>query len=101
MHFLVREHGDQSAWEEREGDLSLGGIHWLATHPPRAEQVEVRFRLPGVPREIRAHAEIIRLSEAGKALGFHVRFTELAVESELAIARYIDDQVATRSRRDS
>lgn len=101
MRFLVRDHGEDNLWEEREGDLSLGGIHWLAVHPPRGERVDVRFRLPGIPREIRAQGEIIRLSEAGKVLGFHVRFTDLDVESELAIARYIDEQLAPRARRGS
>ena len=58
---------------------------------PKSQVVDVRFRLPGVPKEIRARGEIIRLSEGGKGIGFHVRFTELDVESELAVARYIDD----------
>lgn len=93
MTFLIRDQGEDSPWEEREGDISIGGIHWLGKTSPNSQKVEVRFRLPGVPKEIRAQGEIIRLSEGGKGIGFHVRFTELDVESELAVARYIDDQL--------
>jgi hypothetical protein len=99
MSFLVRDLGEENLWEEREGDLSIGGIHWLGKTPPRGQHVEVRFRLPKVPREIRAQGEIIRLSEAGKGIGFHVRFTELDVESELAVARYIDDLIIGEPER--
>jgi PilZ domain len=95
MTFLVRDQGEDNPWEEREGDLSIGGIHWLGKTSPKSQLVELRFRLPGVPREIRAQGEIIRLSEGGKGIGFHVRFTELDVESELAVARYIDDLLVT------
>jgi len=94
MSFLVRDLGEDNLWEEREGDLSVGGIHWLGKTPPRGQNVEVRFRLPGVPRELRAQGEIIRLSSDDKGIGFHVRFTELDVTSELAIAKYIDDLIA-------
>jgi uncharacterized protein (TIGR02266 family) len=97
MKYLVREIGDNGAWEEREGDLSIGGIYWLGKTPPKkGQQVEVRFRLPGVPKELRAACEIIRLSEAGRGLGFHVRFTELDVESELTVARFLHEQTERR-----
>lgn len=102
MTFLVRDQGEDNLWEERQGDLSIGGIHWTGKTPPKGQQVEVRFRLPGIPKELRASGEIIRLSEAGGGIGFHVRFTELDVKSELAIAKYLDDLItegapATRS----
>lgn len=95
MKFLVRDTGEENLWEEREGDLSIGGIHWTGSTSPKGQHVDVRFRLPGVPKEIRAQGEIIRLTEAGKGLGFHVRFTELDVESELAVAKYLDDLIGT------
>ncbi len=95
MSFLVRDAGsDDAHWEEREGDLSIGGIHWQGQTPPLGKLVDVRFRLPGVPKELRAQGEIIRLSDAGKGISFHVRFTELDVQSELAIAKYLDDLIA-------
>ncbi len=99
MTFLVRDTGEDNVWEEREGDLSIGGIHWLGKTSPSSQKVDVRFRLPGVPKEIRAHGEIIRLSEGGKGIGFHVRFTELDVDSELAVARYIDDLLVSEPEK--
>ena len=95
MKFLVREPGDTNTWEEREGDLSIGGIHWQGKTPPKGTQVEVRFRLPGVPKELRATGEIIRLQDVDKGINFHVRFTELDVQSELAVAKYLDDLIAS------
>ncbi len=93
MKFLVREKGEEGAYEERDGDLSLGGIHWVGKTAPLGKDVEVRFRLPGVAREIRTDGEIIRLSSTeGKQIGFHVRFTELDLPDELSIARFLDDE---------
>jgi hypothetical protein len=96
MTFLVREQGQgaQDPWDEREGDLSLGGIYWKGKTPPRGSSVEVRFRLAGLPKEVRALGEIIRVSEQGGGIGFHVRFTELDIESELNLARYLHERVA-------
>lgn len=90
MTFLVRDVVEGGSYLEREGDLSLGGIYWKGKYPPFGTQVEVRFRLPGVPKEIRAAGEIIRVMEKGHDLDFHVRFTELDVADELAMARHID-----------
>lgn len=91
MKFLVRDTtASEGAWEEREGDLGLGGLSWKGKFPALTSFVDVRFRIPGVAKEIRARGEIIRMSGEGKDLGFHVRFTELDVQSELAIARHLD-----------
>lgn len=92
MKFLIRDLKDDSGWHEREGDLSLGGIAWRGKFPAMGTDVEVRFRLPGVPREIRASGEIIRVVQKTGSLEFNVRFTELDVRSELAIAKYLDGQ---------
>ncbi len=92
MKFLVREKEEEGSWDERDGDLSLGGIHWMGKTPPLGKDVEVRFRLPGVAREIRAVGEIIRLSSEGKEIGFHVRFIDLELANELAIARFLDER---------
>ncbi len=91
MTFLVRDVVEGGSYLEREGDLSLGGIYWKGRYPPFGTQVEVRFRLPGVPKEIRARAEIIRVMETGHDLDFHVRFLELDVADELAMARHIEN----------
>ena len=90
MTFLVRDVVERGGYLELDGDLSLGGIYWKGKSPPFGTQVEVRFRLPGVSKEIRARAEIIRVMEQGRDLDFHVRFVELDVADELAIARYLE-----------
>ncbi len=95
MKFLVRDVGLRDGdWEEREGDLSLGGISWKGKTAPHGTEVEVRFRLPLVPKEVRARGEILRVKAAGVGIDFHLRFTELDVRAELAIARYLDEWLA-------
>lgn len=92
MTFLVRDVGLRDGeWEEREGDLSLGGISWRGKTAPHSTEVDVRFRLPLVPKEVRARGEILRVKAAGMAIDFHLRFTDLEVRSELAIARFLDE----------
>lgn len=90
MQFLLRDVAEGGSYVEREGDLSIGGIYWKGKSAPHGTQVEVRFRLSGVPKEVRAKGEIIRVMDKGRNIDFHVRFTELDVESELAIARYVE-----------
>lgn len=91
MTFLVRDAGHDGEWEERAGDLSLGGIAWPGKTEPLGKEVDVRFRLPGVPRELRARGEIIRLKAMDKGLYFQVRFLEIDTATELAIARHLQD----------
>jgi hypothetical protein len=90
MTFLVRDIKEGGSYVERAGDLSLGGIQWTGKYPPEGREVEVRFRLPREVVEIRATGEIIRVEEQGGGIAFHVRFTQLPVESELAIARFLE-----------
>jgi hypothetical protein len=91
MSFLIRDAGRPAAnWLEGEGNLSTGGIQWSGKRTPNGRLVDVRFRLPGVPREVHAKGEIIRVSGDNGTSRFHVRFTDLDVQSELAIARYLD-----------
>ena len=95
MSCLVRDGGLRDGeWEERQGDLSLGGISWRGKTAPHGTEVDVRFRLPLVPKEVRARGEILRVKAAGVGIDFHLRFTELDVRSELAIARFLDDWIS-------
>ncbi|MBK7857591.1 MAG: hypothetical protein IPJ65_02975 [Archangiaceae bacterium] len=57
MRFLLRDVSEGGSYVEREGDLSLGGIYWRGKYPPHGTDVEVRFRLAGVPKEVRAKAK--------------------------------------------
>ncbi len=98
MAFLVRDVGLRDGeWEERTGDLSLGGISWRGKTAPHGTEVDVRFRLPLVPKEVRARGEILRVKAAGVGIDFHLRFTELDVRSELAIARFLDEWISKQS----
>lgn len=94
MTFLVRGATSRdSEWEERSGDLSLGGIYWKGTTAPAGMEVEVRFRLPAVTNELRARGEIIRVRAAGQGIDFHVRFTALELDAEMAIAKFLDEHL--------
>lgn len=98
MTFLLRDIANPKAgWEERHGDLSIGGIAWKGKTPPHGTTVDVRFRLMGVPKEVVCKGEIIRVVDQGQNIEFRVRFTELDVTAELAIAKYLDEWIETNA----
>ncbi len=95
MRFLVRDAGlSEGDWEERDGDLSLGGISWEGKTPALGTEVDVRFRLAGTSREVRVRGELIRVKDAGSSIGFHLRFTDVELDAERAIAKYLDEWLA-------
>ena len=95
MHFLVRDAGLTDAeWVERDGDISLGGISWEGKTAALGSDDDVRFRLPGVARELRCRGEIIRVKNAVDTIAFHLRFTEVELDAERAIAKYLDEWLA-------
>ena len=87
--FQVREAAVGGSFVPLEGNLALGGIYYAALHPPVGAHVEVRFLLPGQRDEIMALGEVIRVSTEGEKFGAHLRFTSIPIESELAVARYL------------
>ena len=89
FRFLARCALDGESFEETRGDLSIGGVFWGTSHAPHAPEVDVRVVLPGERVEIHARGEVVGRRDAG----IHVRFTALATQDELAIARYIDEVV--------
>jgi hypothetical protein len=98
MTFLLRDVANpKGGWEERHGDLSIGGIAWKGKTPPHGTTVDVRFRLMGVPKEVHCKGEIIRVVDQGQTIEFRVRFTELDVANELAIAKYLDEWIETNA----
>jgi uncharacterized protein (TIGR02266 family) len=90
IRLMVRDAALGGSFEERAGNLSLGGVYFTEGHPPFGTQVEIRFVLPSERMEVRAQGEILRVSRDGGAFGAHVRFRDLPLESELAIARFLD-----------
>ena len=90
IRLMVREAALGGSFDEHAGNLSLGGVYFTEGYPPFGRRVELRFVLPGGPTEIRAEGDIVRVSRAGGTFGAHVRFQGLPLDSELAIARYLD-----------
>ncbi len=92
IRLLVRDAVLGGSFDERQGNLALGGIYFAEGHPPYGNRVEVRFLLPGTRDEICASGEILRVSREGGSFGSHVKFQDLSLDAELAIARFLDTQ---------
>ncbi len=92
IRLLVRDAAVGGSFEEHEGNLALGGVYFAEGHPPVGNRVEVRFVLPGTRDEVHASGEILRVSRDGGRFGAHVKFTDLPLEVERAIARFLDRQ---------
>jgi hypothetical protein len=91
LPMLVREVALGGSFEPRDGNLALGGVYFEALHPPVGSRIDVRFLLPGVREEVRAGGEVLRVTrEAGERFGVHVKFVNIPLEAELAIARFLE-----------
>jgi hypothetical protein len=86
---LVRDAALGGSFEERIGNLSLGGVFFESLHPPVGSRLEVRFMLSGAREEIRATCEVLRVSREGTRFGVHLRFLEIPLDAELAVARFL------------
>jgi len=89
--FQVRERALGGSYEEREGNLSIGGVYFTGNHPPTGAVVEVRFLIPGHDHEVAAVGEVIRVSRDDQKFGAHIRFSEIPLDCELALARFFQD----------
>jgi len=89
LPLLVRDESLGGSFEERQGNLGLGGVFFDALHPPASDRFEVRFILPGAREEIRACAEVLKVTREGERFGTHLRFLDLPLDTELAIARFL------------
>jgi hypothetical protein len=89
VQLLVRDLGTGGSFEARDGNLALGGVYYEALHPPVGGRVELRFILPGAQGEVRAVGEVLRVSREGPRFGAHVKFAEIPLDDELAIARFL------------
>jgi hypothetical protein len=89
IHLLVRDAALGGSFEPYEGNLALGGVYFDAFHPPAGTRLEVRFLVPGAREEVRATGEVLRVSREGQRFGAHVRFVDIPLEAELAIARFL------------
>lgn len=91
IRLKVRQAGGTEEWRERDGDLSLGGVAWNGDGLTAGTAVEVRFQLPGSPAEVEVRGEVLQVTQGPQGPAAHVRFQDLPVEAELAIARHLDN----------
>ncbi len=91
LPLLVREVELGGSFEEHAGNLGLGGAWFEALHAPVGNRFEVRFILPGHREEIQATAEVLRVTREGDRFGTHLRFVDLPLDTELAIARFLQE----------
>jgi uncharacterized protein (TIGR02266 family) len=100
MKILVRQVELGGSFEERVGDIGLGGAFFEERTLPVGRRVELRFRLPGREHEVRCQGEVLRVSrEPEERPGAHVKFLDLPTDIELAIARFIDDQAFKKAEK--
>ncbi len=92
IQLLVRDAAVGGSFEPYDGNLGLGGVWFDALHPPVGSRVEVRFLVPGSPGEVRALGEVLRISREGARFGAHVKFVDIPLEAELAIARFLQQE---------
>jgi hypothetical protein len=93
LKIWVRQVDAGGSFEEKDGDVGVGGAYFEDRHVPVGKAVQLRFTLPEAKDEIRCDGEILRTSDQPGKFGAHVRFIEMSTEAELAIARFIDEHV--------
>jgi hypothetical protein len=89
IHLLIRDAAAGGSFEPYDGNLALGGVWFDSFHPPVGSRVDVRFLIPGARDEVRAVGEVLRVSREGARFGAHVKFVDITLDAELAIARYL------------
>jgi PilZ domain-containing protein len=88
IQLLVRDATLGGSYEPFQGNLGIGGVYFDALHPPVGSKVELRFIIPGT-EEIRVLGEVLRVSREGERFGAHVKFLDIPLDAELAIARFL------------
>lgn len=98
MRIRVRRENTSLAFDSREGNISLGGFAWFGAALSVGQKVEARFTLPGSPEEIQVRGEVLHVGHGSRGSSAHVRFLDLPVETEMLIARYLDDLELAESK---
>ena len=91
IQLLVRDDAVGGSYEPYAGNLALGGVWYDSFHPPVGSHLQLRFLVPGARQEIRAFGEVLRVSREGARFGAHVKFVDIPLDAELAIARYLQE----------
>lgn len=93
LSFRARPKGG-TRWVTYEGDVGLGGVRAKLPHPPFGTEVELALKLPGLGRELRLDGVVLRVTGSGHDYEAHIRFDEMDVEDELALAKFLDESDA-------
>jgi hypothetical protein len=96
--FRVRERAVGGPFEQRSGNLSLGGVYFAGEHPPTGTFVDLRFSIPGHEHEVSAEGEVLRVSRDANLFGSHIRFTQIPLDCELALARHLQALAASEAK---
>jgi len=96
--FRVRERAQGGPFEQRAGNLSLGGVYYAGARPPVGTFVDLRFSIPGHDHEVVAEGEVLRISRANELYGSHIRFTQIPLDCELALARHLQTVAAAEAK---
>ena len=89
LSLSVRDVAADGPYEEHEGNIALGGFFYAARSPPGGDRVEVRVTLPGTEDVFTAVGEVLRISRDGELYGAHLRFVDVPLDAELALARWL------------
>lgn len=87
---VMVKNAETNQFEEVAGDISLGGMHFVDRLPIDGNRIDLRFKLPGRSEEVRVSGEVVQVSKRAGGYGAHVRFGEMDLETQRAIARFID-----------
>jgi uncharacterized protein (TIGR02266 family) len=98
MRIRVRRENTSQAFDSREGNISLGGFAWFGAALSVGTKVEARFTLPGSSEELQVRGEVLHVGYGSRGTSAHVRFLDLPAETELLIARYLDDLELAESK---
>ncbi|MFY0529378.1 PilZ domain-containing protein [Archangium gephyra] len=98
MRIRVRRENTSLAFDSREGNISLGGFAWFGAALSVGQKVEARFTLPGSAEELQVRGEVLHVGHGSRGSSAHVRFLDLPVETEMLIARYLDDLELAESK---
>lgn len=95
LEIEVRE--GNKPFESHSGNLAIGGVFFeKPLSLPIGAVVQLRFGLPGLETPIETRGEVVEITSVGKPMekGTRVRFTDLDLKSEMAIARFLDEHGA-------
>ncbi len=92
IQLFVRDPVLRGSFDAYPGNLGIGGVYFEAAHPPVGGRVELRFILPGSRPEVQAVGEVLRVTCEGARFGAHVKFLDIALDDELAIARFLQER---------